>query len=259
VGKDAMKHALIVIGLVCAALVGCAEKDALTAPRTLVAPYDTSRGEVLWAVAPLRNESGTADADPLAISDKIVAAVEEVQGVRAIPLNRVLQAMQALEMQTLRTPADARRLAQALGVDALLVGAITAYDPYTPTIGLSLALYPRTAEAASANSQLNPRALSARATEPGALPASRYEDAPVAVISEHLDGKNHQVLMDVRAYAEGRMDGPSAIGWRRYTSSMDLYTQFAAYHTVDRLMKDEWLRLPSKAQPVESSRNADAR
>jgi hypothetical protein len=31
--------------------------------------------------------------------------------------------------------------------------------------------------------------------------------------------------------------------WRIYLASMDLYTQFAAHHTVGRLIDEEWLRL----------------
>src|SRR5882724_8298688 len=60
-------------------LAGCASSpdDKLMSPAAIVAPYDTSRGEVLWAVAPLRNESGTSLVNIGAISDKLVNAVEE--------------------------------------------------------------------------------------------------------------------------------------------------------------------------------------
>jgi len=63
------------------------------------------------------------------------------------------------------------------------------------------------------------------------------------VISEFLDGKNHQVVMDVQAYATGRHDPNSALAWRRYLASMDLYSEFAAWHAVGRLIDHEWIRL----------------
>jgi hypothetical protein len=239
------KAALIVAMLAVLGLFGCGgtKEQKLTAPRVIVAPYDTSRGEVLWAVVPLRNESGTSYADVEAISDKIVAAVEEVRGVRCLPLNRTIQAMNVLGYTTLRTPAEARALAQAMGVDGVLVGSVTAYDPYTPTLGISLALYSRPGSMAPGRQPLDPRTLTVRSRD---IEPSRWsrEEGPVSVVSEHLDAKNHQVLMDVRSYAQGRDKQPSALGWRRYTASMHLFSEFAAYHVIDTLIKEEWARLP---------------
>jgi hypothetical protein len=238
-------------------LIGCGgpKEPPLVAPRAIVAPYDTSRGEVLWAVVPLRNESGTSIVDVGAVSDKVVAAVEEVQGVRCVPLNRTLQAMNVLGYTTLRTPGEARTLAQAMGVDGVLVGSVTAYDPYVPTLGLSLALYARPGTMAPDRQTLDPRSLSTRPTETAPATWSRTE-GPVAVASEHLDAKNHQVQMDVRSYAEGRQKNLTALGWRRYMASMDLYCEFGAYRVVDELIKQEWVRLPGT---FTSERNATAR
>jgi hypothetical protein len=228
------------------AAAGCAgyREQRLTPPRTVVAPYDTTKGEALWAVLPLRNESGTSVADPAALTDKLVAAVEEVQGVRSVPLNRTLQAMQALGIGMPRTPAEARRLATALGVDGVVAGSITAYDPYTPSLGIALALYARPGLMVSSTEPLNPRALAARATDPSPGTATRPDDGPLAVMSAHLDGKNHQVQLDVKSFAEGRLKGHSALGWKRYLASMDLFEEFAAHHAVGGLVAQEWVRLP---------------
>ncbi len=228
---------------------GCtASKDPpLVAPRTLVAPYDAVSGELLWAVVPLANESGTTEADGSNASDALVAAVEETRGLRCVPLNRTIAAMRALKMDGLRGPGDVRKLADAMGVDGVLIGAVTAYDPYTPAIGLSIALYSRTDGMATSGAGIDPRQLASRPAEVGA-PAGPGRDSPLASASEHLDAKSHQVLMDLKAYAEGRHEHPSALGWRRYTRSMDLYTQFAAFHVVDRLLQSEWVRL-AKVEP----------
>jgi hypothetical protein len=235
---------LLTLGLL--AIGGCAQthEDKLVAPVITVAPYDTSRGEVLWAVVPLRNESGVSMVDMGAMSDKLVYAVEEVRGIRAVPLNRTIQAMQALGMMTLQNPADARKLAQAMGVDGILVGSLTAYDPYTPELGLSVALYARPGAMAQGQAHsLDTRTLTARPTDTNPAIWSRGE-GPVAVVSDHLDAKNNQVLLDLKAFAQGRQKGASALGWKRYTSSMDLYSEFAAYHAIDGLVKQEWTRLP---------------
>ncbi len=219
---------------------------SLTPPRVLVAPYDSVHGETLWAVAPLRNESGTTLISGFEITDKVILAVEEVRGLRCLPLNRVIEAMRSLEIQTVRTPDDARRLASALGADGLIVGSVTAYDPYNPPkIGLVLALYAASASMTAA-SDLDPRSLSVQPTDSSASGAANRNRVPASVVSQVLDAANHQVLMDVKAYAQGRHDDRSALGWEVYLESMDRYAQFAAHHAVDRLVQNEWLRLTNE-------------
>jgi len=235
-------------------LTGCATSptETLTAPRTLVAPYESTKGEVLWAIVPLRNETGTTIVKPDAVSDKLVAAVEEVRGVRAVPLNRTIEAMRALDLPALHTPDQARALAVAMGVDGVLVGSITAYDPYTPAFGISLALYAPPGGSGFQPSPLRPRELAARPTEGAPPPRSRRNEPPSGIVSEHFDAKNHQVQLDVKAFAQGRVRGQSALGWKRYLASMDLYTEFAAYRAVDELLKQEWTRSSAVAEAQEN-------
>jgi hypothetical protein len=211
----------------------------LIAPEIVVAPYDTSTGEVLWGVVPLRNESGTSIPDAMDLSDKIVAAAEEVRGVRCLPLNRTIETMRALNLPAITNVSEARRLATALRVDGILVGSVTAYDPYTPTIGLALALFATTG---APGSSLNARHLELALTEQS-QGAGRMTDEPLASISEYLDGKNHQVQLDVRQYAIGRHAEGGAIAWKRYIASMPLFGEFAATFCVSKLMEQEWIRL----------------
>ena len=230
-----------------ALLAGCAHSnpDRLSPPRLTIAPYDSASGSVLWAIVPLRNESGTTTVDPKEVSDQVVAACAEVRGVTVVPLNRTLEAMRALKMESVASPADARKLAMRMGVDAVVVGTITAWDPYTPMMGLSLALFPRPGSAIDEQQPVvDPRLLSMQASE-SAPPkrSSNFGIMPSSTASEHLDGKNHQVLMDVKAYAEGRSDPQGALAWKRYVSSMPLFSEFGTHYTVDRLVQSEWLRL----------------
>lgn len=245
----------LAIGLV-AGLSGCVkDREVLVAPRILLAPYETSQGEVLWAVAPLRNESGTTEAEKGAVSDKIVAAVEQTEGLRCLPLNRTLEAMRALKIERVSTPAQVKQLAQAMGVDGILVGSITSYDPYTPTIGIALALYARPGSMERWNGrQINPTVLEVQPTEQTAPARSNFPEGPASVYSSNLDAKSHQVQMELREYGRGRVKEPSALGWKRYMASMDLYTEFAAYHAVDGLLRNEWVRLTRERGEVRTPR-----
>lgn len=234
-----------------AAISGCnsgPKQAELVPPELLVAPYDTSRGEVLWAVAPLGNESGVSTVDTDLVADALVAKIDEARGVACLPLNRTIAAMRSRGMRSVRTPGDARTLATALGVDALLVGNITAYDPYDPPkLGLSLALYSRQR---AQGDELDPVKLKSSFSDYGQISRSQFADRPAAVVSEHLDGSNHEVQMELRRYATGRHDQTSALGWRSALASMDLYTEFAAHFAVSRLLEQERLRLGQSTSTV---------
>lgn len=238
-------------------LAGCdgtVKHAQLVPPEVLVAPYDTSNGDALWAVAPLGNESGVSIADPNILADALVAKIDETRGIACLPLNRTLAAMRARRMTAIRTPADARLLAATLGVDAIVVGNITAYDPYNPPkIGLSLALFSRDRKPAEAFDPMRLR--SSYSDSDYRVTNSQYADKPVAVVSEHLDAINHEVQMDLRRYATGRCDADSALGWKNYLANMDLYSEFTAYFAVSRLLEQERLRVGLPPSPPPSQAN----
>jgi len=245
---------LLVLGA-CVPLVlaACKTEPKLTPPPVVVAPYDAARGEALWAVAPLRNESGTTHADALAISDQLVAAAEEVEGVRCVPLNRSIEAMRALKMPQVQTPEDAMLLAETLGAQGILIGSITAYDPYTPSLGLSvaLAIRPGALQATGDTRGVDSRAVTTQ-TRDTSTP-STFGGRPASATSQNYDAKNHQVLADVKSYAMGRHEAPTALGWQRYIKSMELFTEFATHDVVRRLIERERARLGKPAPTPEAS------
>lgn len=118
---------------------GCAAKPDLVPPGVVVSPY---AADAAFAVIPLRNESGASFIDTDAVSDKVVAELAQARGLRCLPLNRTIEAMRALELPAVTTPIEAQQVARAMGVDGIIVGTITAFDPYNPPVfGVSLALY----------------------------------------------------------------------------------------------------------------------
>lgn len=234
----------------CSSLPG-QSKDKLDPPQVLLSPYSAdTQGDAIWAVVPLANESGASAADPYMISDKLAAAIDEVQGVTCLPVNRTIAGMRARGLSALRTPADARLLAETLGADAIVIGSITAYDPYDPPkLGLALALYAKPRERGGQQDNLDPMQLqSAYSDEQMQVRAAR-EPMPVATVSEHLDGANHAVQAEIRMFATGRHDPKSAAGWRAVLMDMDRFTEFAAYATVSRLLDQERLRVANASEP----------
>jgi hypothetical protein len=227
---------------------GCAgtPPPELTTPEVLVSPYQADRSQPLWAVAPLRNESGTSVVESMEMCDELVARVSEVRGLAAIPMNRVIATMRAIGMREVNTPGDARTLAQALGVDSIIVGSVTSWDPYDPPrIGLTLGLFGR-GPSSPAQGGLDTRELEGSATE---LTPTRFDDRPLSVIVAHYDARNHEVLMSVQRYAAGRTDYRAPLGWRSYTANMDQYVQFVAFQSLSQLLDAERLRIARAAPP----------
>ena len=248
-----MRTPLLLAALTGAVLVaGCngPAKDVLIAPQPLMAPYDTRGGELTWAVTPPSNDSATSTVDPMQFGDALVDSLQETRGIRCLPMNRTTQAMRDLGLRSITTPAQARQLATALGVDAVVVSSITAYDPYTPEVGVAAVVFARPGPMLpQAPAARDPRSLSRQIVDAGGGSGIASPDAPVCVVSEHLNGRNHQVLLDLKDYAQGRQQKESALGWRRYLTAMPLYMDFAAHRTVQLLMQQEWSRIGSLTPP----------
>lgn len=248
-GTCRASFALVAVSLLITLLPGgCApSSDTRVPPQVLVSPYDSSQGDALWAVVPLGNESGVSFANTDLVADSLIAKINEVRGVACLPLNRTIAAMRARGMTAVRSPGDARMLANALGVDALVIGSITAYDPYNPPkLGVALAVFAR--ENRPANG-VDPMKLQMAYTDRDPGVQTQFLDRPIATMSEHFDGANHEVQLAIQRYSAGRHEPASALGWRGMLASMDLYVEFAAHEAVSRLLEQERLRL---AQPVEA-------
>jgi hypothetical protein len=148
--------------------------------------------------------------------------------------------MRSLKMNAVSSPADARSLLRMLGVDGLIVGSVTAYDPYQPPkFGAAVALF--TGESVQARA-IDPVHITRARTEevaPGAMPST----APLAQVSGMFDANNHMTLLALNDYASGRNAPASAYGERIYLVRMDLYTQFAAHRLLHDLLAGERARL----------------
>lgn len=243
---------LALLGLALAALLmGCSRGPGLTPPSVMRSPYDASRGDVLFAVAPLRNESGTTVFRPDEVTDALVRAVSSVPGIRCLPLNRTIAEMRGLGLREITGPDDLKALAEAMGVDGLIVGTVTAYDPYNPPkLGLALALHAGTPAFYAGGPDLE--GIRGAVTDPQVPETSRYTETPVASVSDVYDGRNHGVQMEVKRYAGGRMDPDAPRGWQTYLASMPLYTEFVAHAAVGRLLDQERLRVARSGGPRSS-------
>ncbi len=226
-----------------ALLCGCALPEPVVRP---VSPYS---GRRVFAVAPLRNESGSQHADALRTADCLTAQVARVRGVDTVAVNRVLGAMRAMGLHGIDTPEQAHQLREWLGVDGLLVGSITAYDPYDPpTLGLAVEIYRGDRDHGGTPTNPDPRELSRAPRLPGdtAIADPGPDLGPTSAIAGHYDASDPEVAALLDAYVVERgPDGTSEMTRRRFTASIDLYTEFVSYQLTARLMDAERLQIRS--------------
>jgi len=239
-GASARSKWLTALGCLTLVMVGGCRlfPERFDQPTALVSPYD---GPKLWAVMPLRNESGTSVVDSAAMADRLAARIASVDRINVLPVNRVIAELERLQWPSVNSAGEAMQLMHRLEVDGLVAGTIAAWDPYEPpTIGATIQLYSR--RGPDAAPAVDPRALTGAATdEPRGL-VNRYEQ-PVAQASGHFDAADGSVLARLKAYAHGRTPPDSAAGWRAYLLSMDLYAEFVSHELTRRLLHAERARL----------------
>lgn len=235
-----VRRAGLAVAAAAALLPACARQEApLVAPWEHRSPYSD---QTVWAVSPFFNESGVSRIDPARVSDLFTYEVEQVRGINTIPVNRVVRAQQALGLGAITNDAEARAVLALLGADGLVMGTITAYDPYRPMqLGLAVRLVTR--------DRGDDRALDVRA-----ITRSPAGDAPpdgrpamAAEASGLFDASNHAVQQRLQSYAAGRAEPDSAYGERIYEVSMELYTRFVSHELIGDLLAAEHHRLIANA------------
>jgi len=228
-------------------LVGCGAFDS--SPPTadpLVSPYGDRR---VWAVAPLLNESGSLGVDGARFADHLGRQLETASNIDTLPTNRVLAAMDQLELERISSVRDALAIIELLDADALVVGTVTDYEVYDPPkVGLALELFvhPRRMHY---EQRLNVDALMGASVDPLLEPASRRQadrpraSQPASTISGFFDAADPFVRERLQRYAQGRGGDENPNAWRRYRISTDLFTEFVSYVAAWRLLKQERTRL----------------
>ncbi len=186
------------------------------------------------AVAPALNFSGSADFDPVKAADLMASELSSLQGVGVIGVSRVLAILAEQGVGQIQSPEHALDVCDRLGADAILVFAITEYDPYTPVVGMAAQLYGQR----SAARVLDPVAAS-RMARP--FPVTRRADAawPQAQVQRVFNAAHETVQRDVRRYAESRSAQESPYGWRRYLASQQWYLRYCCFTVARDLMEQQ--------------------
>jgi hypothetical protein len=239
VSRVAWLAAAVLVGLLAS---GCGRQ--LKQPDVLSSPYP---GVQLWAVAPFANESGVSSVDAYRVADLFTQQVQQVDGINTVPVNRVVLAMRHAGLEAVGSSADALQLIQLLDVDALVVGTVTAWEPYPPpTMGMAVLLFAGGGERPSG---LDPHEL-VRSTGGDVAPGELGPPGAIAQAAGVFDGRNNETLAWLDAFATGRTEPDEPFGADVYLMDMELYTQFVSYRLIHDLLVFEQRRLT----PVEDEK-----
>ncbi len=231
-------RSILATTLLAITVAGCSETPRYGTERQLALP-GTKRQ--VWAVAPAVNLSGQR-VDPLLQADLAYQQLQQVDGITAIPVNRVAEVYAGLQIDRIASQEQAELVCEMLGADGLLIPTVTAYDPYDPPkIGASLQLFGKPATQRQ-KKNVDPRELARRATpgENQPLPASTPQQFLQVV--GMFDAANGSVRKAVLDYAKGRNDPVGPYGAEEYFVSMDRYSGFVYHVLIAELMNHPRLR-----------------
>lgn len=123
---------------------GCAILGLLLAPGCVVVELGVTNpvpGLSQVAIVPFFNLSTEPSADGYRFAEAYFAELQKIPGFQVLPVGVTEAAIQDHQLD-LQSPEDAVKLGQLLGVDAVVVGAITDYDPYyPPRVALQVSWY----------------------------------------------------------------------------------------------------------------------
>jgi hypothetical protein len=235
--KQRMKHMnllqrSIVLVLGAWIMAGCAQaKPKYGSERSLAWPGIRRQ---IWAVAPAIDLSGHKQVDPLLQADLLYQQLQEVQGITAIPVNRVAEVYASLRIDKVQSEEQAALVCELLGCDGLLVASVTAYDPYNPPkFGASVQLFARPGTFA------RPAAVDVRELVRSATPETNdsvpRQNGFFQVVGMY-DAANGTVRQAVLDYAAGRHDPAGPWGSKEYFVSMDRYCGFVYHSLIEELI-----------------------
>lgn len=184
-----------------------------------------------FAVAPALNLSGQRQPDALLQADLVFQELQQVRGITVVPVNRVAQAFAGLNIRQVESAEQAAAVCEAVGVDALIVPTVTAFDPYDPPkMGASLQTFVRRR---TGKEGIDVRQLGRDATEhvqPGAKNADFIQAAKL------FDAAAGTTRIRVSEYAKGRVDPTSALGEREFFMNMDRYASFVWHELIEETL-----------------------
>lgn len=181
------------------------------------------------AVAPFFNLSPQPLVDGRSVGATFFGELQQLGGLTVIPVG-VVEALLDEQQLALDNPKQALQVAQMLGADALVVGAITDYDPYyPPRVGIALQVY---APATSDPTKMPSLKELARGAQQAPLRPSASVDKPKLRAVRIFDSSQSHVRDRVKRYAMYHSGSERPGQWRSFMRRSDDYMRFCCHEMI---------------------------
>jgi len=183
-------------------------------------------GSATVAVAPAINLSGSTDFDPNRFADVMAVELSYADGITVIPVSRVLGVLAVQGKDRIESPVHAAEVLEWLGADAILVFAVTEYEPYDPPrVGISAQVFASGERPKTDQPSVDETTI-----------ASADTVRIVAECQQVFDAAHQGVVSAIQSFARNRTADESPYGWRKYVVSQQGYIQFCCHQTVGALL-----------------------
>ena len=147
--------------------------------------------------------------------------------ISVIPVSRVLGVLASQGVDRVESPAHASEIATLVGADAILVFAVTEYDPYDPPrVGISAQVFGAA-----------PKRDTGDPGEPAiGVGARETSNRPLTETQRRFDAAHADVADEIRSFARQRGADESPYGWRKYVVSQQHFIQYCCSSTVGALL-----------------------
>lgn len=218
---------VFVLGLAALMSAGCtSEKRARVATVMPSLPPGTT-----IAVSPPINASGCPDIDVVQVADLMASELSSFQGIGVIGVNRVLAILAEQRLGQIVSADHALAICERLGADAIVVFAVTEYNPYTPVVGMVAELYGPEMR----SMEVDP-VVASRMARPWTS-ASEPTRVPWSQVQRTFNAEHEAIQEEVEEYAEYRKANPSPLGWRKYLASQEYYLRYCCYSVARELVQ----------------------
>jgi hypothetical protein len=218
----------LTLGVVLPTLAGCSEHKSNKFDALAVAlPPGTT-----VAIAPPINASGCPDIDTLKVADLMASELSTIPGIGVIGVNRVLAILAEQGQRQVISAEHALAICDRLGADAIVVMAVTEYNPYTPVVGIVAELYGKQAGGTQLDSVATPRM-----ARPFPVPPDAAAPKPWAQVQKTFNATHEAVQKDVEEYAECRDANKTPYGWKKYLASQEWYLRYCCHSVARELVQ----------------------
>jgi hypothetical protein len=216
------------LGLCVMSGLGCSEQKASKCEFLAVSlPPGTS-----IAVAPPINASGCPDIDMIKVADLMASELSTIPGISVIGVNRVLAVMADQRQTQVVSAEHALTICERLGASAIVVFAVTEYNPYTPVVGIVAEIYgPQPTESVA-----DP-IVTSRMARPFPVAPGERAPKPWSQVQRTFNAEHKAVQHDVEQYAEARDAYKTPLGWKKYLASQEYYLRYCCYAVARDLVQ----------------------